>query len=160
MGDTVVSVLWLQAPELRIAQTCFDSLTTTSSTFSTFSCRVYKVILPAVGQTESPKHQWAGVGTCKTIMHISYYDYKFPWETMGLILIVLFYYWTSTLTVSEKFYYYLLPFLPFFKPFILYWVIANEQCSEFQVNHEKGLAIHVHVSILSQTPSSLFLLTL
>lgn len=58
----MVSVLWLQAPELRTAQTLrSDSLTSTSSTFSTFSRGVYRVILTAVGQTESPKHQRAGV---------------------------------------------------------------------------------------------------
>lgn len=33
---------------------------------------------------------------------------------MGLILIALFYYWTSVLTVFEKFYYYLPAFLTFF----------------------------------------------
>lgn len=55
----MVSVLWLQAPELRTAQTLhFDSLTSTSSTFFHFQLRSLQSHLkPAVGQVESPKHQ-------------------------------------------------------------------------------------------------------
>ena len=40
----------------------------------------------------------------------------------------------------------------FYKPFILYWGIANKQCCTVSSEHRRDSATHVHVSVLPETP--------